>query len=228
MLKLYFYPSTNPMKVALFLEEAALEYQMVPVEIRKGHQFLPEYLAINPNAKTPALVDGTTKVFDSTAILLYLGEKTGQFMSDGDPGSHAQMLSWLMFIASGIGPYSGQAVYFQHFGKEVTNDALTRYLYEANRHWKIIDTHLSNARFMLGENYSIVDMSLWGWARALPRVIGDQAWTLCPNVKRLVDEIAERPAAGRATALAQQYAFKTEMDEEATGHMFRYREKTAC
>jgi GSH-dependent disulfide-bond oxidoreductase len=223
MLKFYFYPSTNPMKVALFLEESRLDYQMVPVEIRKGEQFLPEYLAINPNAKTPALVDGETKVFDSTAILLYLGAKTGQFMSDGTPSSHAQMLSWLMFIASGIGPFSGQAVYFQYFGKEVTNDALNRYLYEAKRHWEIIDAHLAQGRYMLGEKYSIADMSLWGWARALPRVLGEHAWDICPNVKRLVEEIGQRPASGRATALASKYEFKTEMDEEATGHMFRYR-----
>src|SRR5215510_3923117 len=112
MIKFYYHPSPNPAKVALFLEEAAVPYEMVPVDTRKGDQFQASYLAINPNAKTPALVDGDTTVFDSNAILLYLAEKTGKFLPQGSPAERGELLSWLMFIATGVGPYSGQAVHF--------------------------------------------------------------------------------------------------------------------
>ena len=103
MIKLYYHPSPNPAKIALFLEEAGLPYEMVPVDTRKGDQFKPEFLAINPNAKTPALTDGDVTVFDSNAILLYLAEKTGQFLPQDTPKARGEMLSWLMFVATGIG-----------------------------------------------------------------------------------------------------------------------------
>ncbi|MEP7058751.1 MAG: glutathione S-transferase family protein, partial [Caldimonas sp.] len=118
MIKLYYHPSPNPAKVALFLEEAGLEYELVPVDTRKGEQHLPAFTAINPNAKTPALVDGDAVVFDSNAILLYLAEKTGKFLPANTSAARAEMLSWLMFVATGIGPYSGQAVHFKHFAPE--------------------------------------------------------------------------------------------------------------
>src|SRR3984885_8577381 len=114
MLKFYFNGAPNPNKVALFLEESGLSYEAIPVDTRKGEQFKPEFLALNPNAKVPVIVDGEVRVFDSTAILLYLAEKTGQFMPDDPSKTRVELLSWLMFIASGIGPYSGQAVHFKH------------------------------------------------------------------------------------------------------------------
>src|SRR5277367_5206226 len=104
MIKFYYHTSPNPMKVALFLEESGLPYELVPVDTRKGEQHQPAYLTINPNAKTPALVDGDATVFDSNAILLYLAEKTGKFLPANTPAARGKMLSWLMFIASGIGP----------------------------------------------------------------------------------------------------------------------------
>jgi GST-like protein len=107
MLKFYYQPSPNPAKVALFLEEAALPYELVPIDTRKGEQFSAAFLAINPNAKTPALVDGDAVVVDSNAILLYLVEKTGKFLLAREPAARAALLSWLMFVASGVGPYSG-------------------------------------------------------------------------------------------------------------------------
>src|ERR1700691_3682140 len=106
MIKLYYHPSPNPAKVALFLEEAGLQYEVVPVDTRKGEQFDPAYLAINPNAKTPALVDGDAVLFDSNAILLYLAEKTNRFLPAQNPVARGQLLSWLMFVATGVGPYS--------------------------------------------------------------------------------------------------------------------------
>ena len=115
MLKFYFNGAPNPAKVALFLEETGLPCELIPVDTRKGDQFKPEFLKVNPNGKVPAIDDDGVFVFDSNAILLYLGEKTGKFMPANTPQSHAQFYSWLMFIATGLGPYSGQAVHFKHF-----------------------------------------------------------------------------------------------------------------
>lgn len=220
MLKFYYNLAPNPTKVALFLEEAELPYQPVPVDTRKGEQFAPAYLAINPNAKVPAIVDGDVTVFDSNAILLYLGEKTGKFLPPATPAARGPMLSWLMFIASGIGPFSGQAVHFRHHAPEPVPYATHRYLYEANRHWGIVDTRLSTRRYLLGNDYTLVDMAFWGWARVLPYVLGDDAWDRLPNVRRLHDEIGARPAAQRALALKDRHTFKSEMDEAARSFLF--------
>ena len=220
MIKFYYHPSPNPAKVALLLEETGLPYELVPVDTRKGEQHEAAFTAINPNAKTPALVDGDAVVFDSNAILLYLAEKTGQFLPPATPEARAQMLSWLMFIATGIGPYSGQAVHFKHFAPEPKAYAVNRYDFEAWRHWKIIDQQLAQHRYMLGETYTLVDMAVWGWARAVPFVLGATAWEQLPNVKRLLDEVNARPAAQRAEALKAKHAFKAEMDDEARAVMF--------
>src|SRR6476619_1701284 len=165
MLKFYFNGSPNPTKVALFLEEAGLAYEPVAVDTRKGDQFSPEYLAVNPNAKVPAIDDGGIKVFDSNAILLYLAEKTGKFLPPNTPANRAELLSWLMFIATGLGPYSGQAVHFKTAAPKDLEYALNRYLFEAHRHYKILDDHLAGSKYMVGDTYTIVDMAFWGWAR---------------------------------------------------------------
>ncbi len=223
MLKFYYSPAPNPMKVALLLEETGTEYEAVPVDTRKGEQHDPEFLKINPNAKLPAIVDGDTRVFDSNAIMLYLAEKTGRFMpADKHRGD---MLSWLMFIATGLGPYSGQAVHFKHFAPEKLSYAIDRYQFEAERHYGILNDHLSANQYMVGEEYSFVDMTLWGWVRAAPFVVGEEVWEKFPNVKRLKDEISARPAATRAEAIKEQHTFKSEMDEEARGHMFPHTKK---
>jgi GST-like protein len=220
MIKFYYHPSPNPAKVALFLEEAGLPYELVPVDTRKGEQHSPAFTAINPNAKTPALVDGDAVVFDSNAILLYLAEKTGKFLPENTPAQRAQMMSWLMFVASGIGPYSGQAVHFKHFAPEPKVYAVNRYDFEAQRHWGLIDAQLAKHHYMLGDTYTIVDMAVWGWARAVPFILGADAWATLPNVKRLLDEINARPAAQRAEALKTQHAYKSEMDDDARKAMF--------
>ncbi len=220
MIRFYFHPSPNPAKVALFLEEAELPYELVPVDTRRGEQFDPAFLAINPNAKTPAIVDGDATVFDSNAILLYLAEKTGRFLPENTPAARGAMLSWLMFVASGIGPYSGQAVHFQHFAPEKLPYAINRYVHEAWRHYGILDAQLAGRTWMLGDAYTIVDMAVWGWARAVPFILGAEAWDRLPNLKRHFDEISARPAAMRANALKDRHAFKAEMDDEARRHMF--------
>jgi GST-like protein len=222
MLKFYFNLSPNPMKVALFLEEAGLSYEPIPVDTRRGQQFEPAYLAINPNGKVPAVVDGDTTVFDSNAILLYLAEKTGRFLPGDSQAARGELLSWLMFVATGIGPFSGQAVHFKHFAPEPVPYALNRYLYEARRHYGILDGRLADRRYLVGEAYSIVDMAMWGWTRMVPFILGDDAWANFPNLKRLFDEISARPAAVRASALREKYSFKAEMDDEARGHMFKH------
>ena len=220
MIKFYYHPSPNPAKVALFLEEAGLPYELVPVDTRKGEQHGPAFLAINPNGKTPAIDDDGVVVFDSNAILLYLAEKTGKFLPENTPAARGPMLSWLMLVATGLGPYNGQAVHFKHYAPEKLPYAINRYVYEAERHFGIIDAQLAKHRYMLGDTYTIVDMAVWGWTRAMPFILGEEGWAKFPNVKRLFDEISARPAAERANALKDKHAFKTEMDEDARRHMF--------
>jgi GST-like protein len=220
MLKFYYSGAPNPMKVALFLEETALPYDPIPVDTRKGDQHKPEYLAINPNAKVPAIVDGDATVFDSNAILLYLAEKTGKFLPENTLRARGELLSWLMFVASGVGPFAGQSVHFRNYAPENVAYAVNRYVYEAQRHFGILDARLARQRYMLDDTYTIVDMAVWGWARLVPTVLGETAWAKFPNLKRLVDEISARPAAQRAVALKDKHKFKTEMDEEARRAMF--------
>lgn len=220
MIQLYYHPSPNPAKIALFLEETGLAYEVIPIDTRKGEQHHPDFLKINPNAKTPALVDGDNVVFDSNAILLYLAEKTGKFLPVDTLKARGEMFSWLMFVATGIGPYSGQAVHFKHYAPMPKDYATTRYTFEAWRHWSIINDRLANQSFMLGREYSLVDMAVWGWARAVPFILGSDAWEKLPNVKRLLDEINERPAAQRAEALKTLHQFKTEVDAEARRALF--------
>jgi GSH-dependent disulfide-bond oxidoreductase len=222
MLKFYFNGSPNPTKVALFLEEAGLAYEAIPVDTRKGQQFTAAYLAINPNGKVPAIVDGDTPVFDSNAILLYLAEKTGKFLPPNTPAARAELLSWLMFVATGVGPFSGQAVHFKAHAPEKVPYANNRYQFEAERHYSILDQRLAKHRYMVGDAYSIVDMDVWGWARLVPMIMGEGALEKFPNVKRLVDEIGARPAAARAVALKDKHTFKADMDDEARGHMFKH------
>ena len=218
MLKFYFSGAPNPTKVALFLEEAGLPYEPMPVDTRKGQQHSPDYLSINPNAKVPAIVDGDVTVFDSNAILLYLADKTGKFLPAKTDKARGELLSWLMFVASGIGPYSGQLVHFRVYAPEKIEYAINRYAFETQRHFRILDDHLAKRKYMLGDAYTIVDMDVWGWARLMP--LGESAWPKFPNLKRLVDEIGTRPAAQRAVTLKDRHKFKTEMDDEARKAMF--------
>jgi len=220
MIKFYYNTAPNPTKVALCLEEMGLAYELFPVDTRKGEQHAPAFLAINPNAKVPAIVDGDATVFDSNAILLYLAEKTGQFLPGKSLRERGEMLSWLMFVAAGIGPYSGQAVHFRNFAPEPKEYAVNRYTFEAQRHWGILEARLGKQRYMCGETYTIVDMAVWGWSRLLPFVLGPEAPKQFPNLQRHLAEISARPAAVRALALKDKHTFKTEMDEAARLAMF--------
>lgn len=222
MLKFYYNTAPNPMKVALALEEMGLAYEAIPIDSRKGDQHTDQFKQINPNAKVPVLDDDGTIIFDSNAILLWLGDKTGKFVhTDLSSTARGEMLSWLMFVASGIGPFSGQAVHFRAFAPEPKEYALNRYDFEAQRHWQIIEDRLGANHYMLGDEYSIVDMAVWGWARMAPFVLGDkELWERMPNLKRLLDEISARPAAIKVATLAASHTFQTEMDDSAKQAMF--------
>jgi GSH-dependent disulfide-bond oxidoreductase len=226
-MKFYYNTAPNPMKVALLLEELGQPYEVIPVDTRLGQQHTADYKTVNPNAKVPALVDGAVTVFDSNAILLYLADKNSQFVPNIASPARGPMLSWLMFIASGIGPFSGQSVHFRHVAPEPKEYALNRYDFEATRHWGLIEEQLSKHQYMLGSEYSIVDMAFWGWARVLPYVLGtgDATWTNYPNIKRLLNEVSARPAAVRAEAIKTKFTFKAEMDAEAKKNMFPQNER---
>jgi GSH-dependent disulfide-bond oxidoreductase len=220
MIQFHFNNAPNPMKVALCLEEMGLEYDLLPVDTRKGEQFAPGLMALNPNAKVPVIVDGDAVVFDSNAILLYLAQKTGRFLGPDTPAARGALLSWLMFVASGVGPFSGQAVHFKHFAPEPKGYAVNRYSVEARRHHGILNDRLAQQPWMLGDEYSIVDMAVWGWARMVPFVLGEQAFAELPHLKRLVDQINQRPAAQRSAARREPFKFKTETDDEARRFLF--------
>jgi GST-like protein len=133
-------------------------------------------------------------------------------------------LSWLMFVASGVGPFSGQSVHFRNYAPEKNHYAINRYMYEAQRHYSVLDARLAKHKYLVGEAYGIVDMAVWGWARLISVALGEDAWPRFPNLKRLIDEISARPAAKNALAIKDKHkhAFKTEFDEEARKAMFKH------
>ena len=218
MIKFYFHTTPNPMKVALFLEESGLDYEVVPVDTLKGEQHEEGFLKVNPNAKLPAIEDDGVRVFDSNAILLYLGEKSGKFL--GSPDNRGELLSWLMFIATGVGPYSGQAVHFQHAAPEQIDYAINRYRREAERHYGILDAQLEGREFFLGSEYTIVDIAAWGWIDRAAVVLGEGALDGYPNLKRWFESVDARPAASRARDVGKGIDFKSERDEVALRALF--------
>jgi GST-like protein len=227
MIRFYYHPTPNPAKVALLLEETGLPYEVIPVDTSKGEQHLPAFRAINPNAKVPAIVDTEgpggkpAQVFDSTAILIYLAEKTGRFL--GAAEDRPELLSWLLFIASGLGPFSGQAVHFQHAAPEKLPYAINRYRREIERHYRVLDDHLAGRDTIVGKDYTIADMSGWGWLERAPRVLAnttDTALAEFPNIKRWYDAINARPAVERARSVGKDHVFKKDMDDETRRALF--------
>jgi GST-like protein len=226
MIRFYFHPTPNPAKVALLLEELGQPYEVIPVDTAKGEQHTPAFRAINPNGKLPAIADTDgpgereARVFDSSAILLYLGEKAGRFI--GTPADRPELLSWLFFIGTGLGPFSGQAVHFQHAAPEKFPYAVNRYRREIERHYRVLDRHLEGRDFILGKDYSIADMSAWGWLGRASRVLpgSDDPLAAFPNLKRLFEKVEARPAAARAKAVGKDLPFKKEVDEQTKRAMF--------
>lgn len=226
MIRFYFHPTPNPAKISLFLEEARILYKAVPIDTSKGEQHTAEFRAINPNGKVPAIVDTEgpggreVRVFDSTAILLYLAEKTGRFSVQKE--FRPELLSWLMFIGSGLGPFSGQAVHFQYAAPAGLEYAVNRYRREVERHYRVLDDHLKGRDFIVGDTYTIADMSAWGWLDRASRVLKSKIDPLVdfPNLKRLFEAVDARPAVERARQVGKDYAFKMINDEETKRALF--------
>jgi len=226
MIRFYFHPTPNPAKVALLLEEAGIAYQTIPVDTSKGEQHTRDFREVNPNGKVPAIVDTDgpggkpARVFDSTAILLYLAEKSGKFL--GKPEDRPELLSWLLFIASGLGPFSGQAVHFQFAAPEGLGYAVNRYRREAERHYQVLNDHLAGRDFIVGDSYTIADMSAWGWLDRAARVLKGEADPLAayPNLKRLFLMVDARPAVARARAVGKDHDFKKVVDDESKRALF--------
>jgi GSH-dependent disulfide-bond oxidoreductase len=226
MIRFYFHPTPNPAKIALFLEEVGLPYEVIPVDTSKGEQHTSAFRAINPNGKVPAIVDTDgpggkeARVFDSTAILIYLAEKTGKLL--GKPDDRPELLSWLLFIASGLGPFSGQAVHFQFAAPEGLAYAVNRYRREAERHYQVLNDHLADREFIVGSHYTIADISSWGWLDRASRVRkgADDPLAPYPHLKRLFEVVDARPAVVRARAVGKGHEFKKVTDDETKRALF--------
>ncbi|MDE2277156.1 MAG: glutathione S-transferase N-terminal domain-containing protein, partial [Burkholderiales bacterium] len=161
MIDLYTASTPNGWKASVTLEELGLPYTVHALDLAQGEQKAPAYLRLNPNGRIPTIVDrahGDFAVFESGAILLYLAEKTGKFLPENTPKARGELLSWLMFVASGVGPYAGQSVHFRNYAPEKLPYAINRYAFEAQRHFGILDEHLARRKYMLGDAYTIVDM----------------------------------------------------------------------
>lgn len=219
MIKLYFHNTPNPLKVALMLEETGLSHSLVPVDTFRGEQHAPAFRALNPNGKLPVIEDSDgTVVFDSNAILLYLAEKTGQFLGDAD--ERGALLSWLMFVASGLGPFSGQSAHFLHVHGDSAY-ATNRYRREAERHYAILDARLADRRFIATRECSIVDLAAWAWIDRAGFVLGGEApLEAFPHLARWFAQIDARPAVARLRAVVANMTFKTDFDEETLRALF--------
>lgn len=219
MTDLYFHATPNSMKVVLLLEELQLPFDIRPIDIFKGEQHSPGYRAINPNAKVPALVDGEVTVFDSHAILIHLAETHGAYLPAA-PAGRAATLSWLQFVATGLSPFSGQAIHFLHYAPETLPYATNRYVREVERHYRVLDERLAASPYLAGDDYTIADIALWGWASSAGYIFGAKGLADYPNVERLMAAINARPAAARAVAIKASHATPTELDAEARRAMF--------
>ena len=193
MIDLYSWGTPNGRKITIMLEEVGLEYVLHPINITKDDQFQPEFLAISPNNKIPAIVDrdnGQT-LFESGAIMMYLAEKTGKFMPTEAKARWAT-IEWLMFQMGGVGPMMGQAHHFVKYNSDKSEYASARYLAETKRLYKVMDERLTSHEWLNGDNYSIADMAIWPWAAR-------HDWQTVnlndyPNVARWYTNIANRPA----------------------------------
>jgi GSH-dependent disulfide-bond oxidoreductase len=199
MIDLYTWPTPNGHKVHIMLEETGLTYNVIPINISKGDQFDPDFLKISPNNKMPAIVDPDgpdgkpISIFESGAILIYLAEKTGQFMPS-EPRARYDVLQWLMFQMGGIGPMFGQANHFRSYAPEKIPYAIDRYTNEAGRLYGVMERRLGEVEYLAGD-YSIADIATWPWMRNPDR--RGQNIDDFPNVKRWFEAIQARPAVQR-------------------------------
>ena len=199
MIDLYTFTTPNGRKVSIMLEEVGLPYNVHKIDITKGDQFTPEFIAINPNSKIPAIIDSDTgmTVFESGAILIYLAEKTGQFLST-EQKSRFQVIEWLMFQMASVGPMFGQLNHFKRFAPEKIPYAIERYEKETLRLYGVLDKQLSDKEFICGD-YSIADIATYPWVASYEF----QGLTLDnhPNLKRWFETIQQRQAVQRGMAV---------------------------
>jgi GSH-dependent disulfide-bond oxidoreductase len=222
MIDAYSWATPNGHKVHIMLEETGLEYRAHPIDIGAGDQFKPEFLAISPNNKIPAIVDSDgpdgkpISLFESGAILIYLAEKTGKFLPT-EPVARYRTLQWLMFQMGGIGPMLGQTHHFRIYAPEKIEYAINRYTNEAKRLYGVMDTELGKTQYLAGGEYTIADIAAFPWTRSWQ----NQGIELAefPNVKRWHEAIAARPAVVRGVEVLAS-ARKPLMDDKAREMLF--------
>ena len=223
MIDLYTWPTPNGHKVHIMLEEVGLEYRVIPVNINEGDQFDPDFLAISPNNKMPAMVDTDGpdgkpySLFESGAILMYLAEKTGQLMP-ADMAGRYRVIQWLMFQMGSIGPLLGQTHHFRGYAPETIPYAVDRYTKEAARLYGVMDRRLAQSPFLAGDDYSIADIACWPWLRR-PERQGQQHEDF-PNLKRWFDTIAARPAVQRGVEVLADHQRSGPISAEARKNLF--------
>ena len=193
MIDLYTYPTPNGRKPAIMLEEVGLSYTVKKVDLSQGEQFSPEFVAINPNSKIPAIIDHETglTIFESGAILIYLAEKTGKFLPRDYGKARYDVIQWLMFQMGNVGPLFGQLGHFRHSVREKVEYGINRYEKETNRLLGVMEAHLERSAY-LAADYSIADMATYPWVAIYKHLQVDI--TPYPNVKRWLEALAERPA----------------------------------
>ena len=202
MIDLHYWPTPNGHKITIFLEETGLPYRILPVNIGKGEQFKPEFLAIAPNNRMPAIVDdepaaggAPLSLFESGAILLYLADKSGKLIP-ADLRGRAEALQWLFWQMGGLGPMAGQNHHFRNYAAEQLPYAIERYVNETNRLYGVLDRRLADRPFLAGADYSIADIASYPWI--VPHEMQGQSLADFPNLKRWFETIRERPATVRA------------------------------
>lgn len=198
MIDLYYWTTPNGHKITMFLEEVGLPYRVIPIDIGKGEQFKPDFLAISPNNRIPAIVDTKPakggkpiSLFESGAILLYLAEKTGKFIP-ADLAGRAEVLQWLFWQMGGLGPMAGQNHHFRNYSNEKIAYAIERYTKETNRLYGVLNKRLADRPFVAGDDYSIADMASYPWTVSHERQ--GQDLNDFPHLKRWFESIRARPA----------------------------------
>lgn len=223
MIELYYWPTPNGHKITIFLEETGLDYRIVPVDIRKGDQFKPDFLRLSPNNRMPAIIDhapadggAALSVFESGAILVYLAEKTGRFLP-GDLRGRFDTLQWLFWQMGGLGPMAGQNHHFTQYAPEKIPYAIERYVNETNRLYGVLDRRLADRPFVAGD-YSIADMACYPWIR--PYKLQGQALEDFPHLKRWFETVEARPAVERAYARGKEVNTDPAVTEESKKILF--------
>jgi GSH-dependent disulfide-bond oxidoreductase len=224
VIELYYWPTPNGHKVTMFLEEVGLPYRIVPVDIGAGDQFKPEFLAISPNNRMPAIVDrepadggGPLSVFESGAILLYLAEKTGELLP-GDLRGRVAATEWLFWQVGELGPMAGQNHHFVQYAPEKIPYAVDRYVSETNRLYGVLDGRLEGREFVGGDAYSIADIAAYPWI--VPYERQGQDLGEFPHLRRWFEAVRARPATARAYAKGQEVSTRAVVNEDSRRYLF--------